>query len=204
MQEKWAGTTATGYSAFSMVCLIIWLSLNHYIPKENVPIFFALLTAGGLAQILAGMIQLKRGLATPGNLLLTFGTLFMLGPALTFLLVGLKLASPTPLIGYVNIFLGVLMGLYIIPLLRAPLIPFLIGPLGFFVLSTLGLTEIGYVAFKPVASFLFAVSVIYGLYMVAVGLGEEVQIHLPVGKPLMPLKMPENQGAAKTEDGLVN
>jgi len=193
MQNTWAGTTATGYSAFTMVCLMIWLSLNGYVPKENVPIFFALLTAGSLAQIIAGIIQLKRGLATPGNLLLTFGTLFMLGPALTFLLVGLKVASAAPLIGYVNILLGVLMAIYIIPLLRAPFVAFLIAPLGFFVLSTLGLVEIGYVALKPFASFLFAVSVFYGLYMVAVGLGEEVQIHLPVGKPLMPLREPSKQ-----------
>ena len=188
MQNTWAGTTATGYSAFSMVCLIIWLSLNGYVPQENIPVFFALLTAGSLAQILAGIIQLKRGLATAGNLLLTFGTLFMLGPALTFLLVGLKLASPTPLIGYVNLLLGIFMAIYMIPLLRAPLVAFLIAPLGFFVLFTLGLVEIGYVAFKPFASFLFAVSIVYGLYMVAVGLGEDVQIHLPVGKPLLPLK----------------
>jgi hypothetical protein len=190
MQNTWAGTTATGYSAFTMVCLIIWLMLNGYVPKDNVPVFFALLSAGSVAQIIAGIIQLKRGLATAGNLLLTFGTLFMMGPALTFLLVGLNLASSNPLIGYVNLLLGVLMAIYIIPLLRAPFVAFLIAPLGFFVLFTLGLVEIGYVALKPVSSFLFAVSIVYGLYMVAAGLGEEVQIHLPMGKPLMPLKEP--------------
>jgi hypothetical protein len=193
MQNTWAGTTATGYSAFTMVCLMIWLMLNGYVPKENVPVFFALLTAGSVAQIIAGIIQLKRGLATAGNLLLTFGTLFMMGPALTFLLVGLNLATSHPLIGYVNLLLGVLMAIYIIPLLRAPFVAFLIAPLGFCVLFTLGLVEIGHVEFKPFASFLFAVSIVYGLYMVAAGLGEEVQIHLPMGKPLMPMKEPSKQ-----------
>ncbi|MGD0232526.1 MAG: hypothetical protein ABSC19_19605 [Syntrophorhabdales bacterium] len=188
-EEKWAGTGPTGFAAFSMVCLTIFLSLNGYLAKENMPVFFALLTAGGVAQILAGMVELKKGLTTGGNLLLSFGTMFMLGPALTFLLVGLKIATPVPLIGYINILLGVFMGVYVIPLMRAPLVPFLIGPIGFFVLTTLGLTELGYIAFKPVASFLFALSVIYGLYMMAYGLGEGAHIHIPVGRPLMPMKL---------------
>ena len=190
MEEKWAGTGPTGFAAFSMVCLLIWLSLNGHVPKENVPVFFALMTAGAIAQILAGMVDLRKGLSTPGNLLLSFGTMFMLGPALTFLLVGLKLATPVPLLGYVNILLGIFMGVYCIPLVRAPFVIFLIGPVGFFVLTTLGMYELGYVAFKPIASALFAFSVIYGLYMMAFGLGEGAAIHVPVGKPLVPVKAP--------------
>jgi len=187
-EEKWAGTGPTGFAAFSMVCLTIFLSLNGLVPKENVPVIFALLFAGAVAQILAGMVELRKGIGTAGNLLLSFGTMFMLSPALTFLLVGLKIASPVPLMGYINILLGVFMGIYIIPLVRAPLIPFLIGPIGFFVLTTLGMVELGYAAFKPVSSFLFAVSVIYGLYMMAYGLGEGAHIHIPVGRPLVPMK----------------
>ncbi|MGD0231519.1 MAG: hypothetical protein ABSC19_14365, partial [Syntrophorhabdales bacterium] len=96
-EEKWAGTGPTGFGAFAMVCLIILLSLSGRVPKENVPVFFALMSAGAIAQILSGMVELRKGLATAGNLLLSFGTMFMLGPALTFLLVGLKIASPVPL-----------------------------------------------------------------------------------------------------------
>ncbi len=33
------------------------LSLHGLIPKENLPVFFALLTAGGLAQIIAGVMS---------------------------------------------------------------------------------------------------------------------------------------------------
>lgn len=188
MGEKWASPGATGFAAFSMVCLVIFLSLSGYVPKENVPVFFALLMAGAVAQILAGMVELKNGASAGGNLLLSFGTMFMMGPALTFLLVGLKVASPVPLVGYVNILLGVFMGIYMIPLSRAPVIPFLIAPLGFVVLSTLGLVEIGYTFFKPLTTFLFAVAVVYGLYMMAHSLGEAAHVHIPVGKPLAPLK----------------
>jgi len=190
-EEKWAATGPTGFTAFSVVCFIIFLSLNGYVPKQNMPVFFAVLTAGAIAQILAGMVELKRGMATGGNLLLTFGTMFMFGPALTFLLTGLNIASPHPLIGYVNIVLGIVLGIYMIPLLRAPVMVFLIGPMGFSVLTSLGLAELGFVAFKPIASILFAVSIIYGLYMMAHGLGEAAHIHIPVGKPLMPMKPPQ-------------
>lgn len=189
-EEKWAGTGATGFAAFSMVCFTIFLSLNEYIPRENTPIFFALMTAGAVAQIVAGIVELRKGLATPGNLLLSFGTMFMLGHALTFLMVGLKIGSPVPLLGYINILLGIFMGVYVIPMLRAPIIVFLIAPIGFFVLTTVGLAEIGFHAFKPVAAFLFGFSTIYGIYMMAVHLGEPAGFHLPVGKPLIPVKLP--------------
>jgi len=188
MEEKWASSAPVGFSAFALVCLVIGLSLHGLVPKENVPVFFALLTGGGLAQIIAGIIELRRGIATRGNLLLTFGTLFMISPALTFLLVGMKLATPAPLLGYVNILLGIFLGIYMIPLVRAPFVVFFIGPLGFVVLSTLGFVEIGYHTLAPLATVLFYVAVVWGLYMMAHSLGEAAGIHLPLGKPLMPMK----------------
>jgi len=190
MDEKWASSAPVGFSAFALVCLVIGLSLHGLIPKENLPVFFALLTAGGLAQIIAGVIELKRGIATRGNLLMTFGTLFMIGPALTFLLVGMKLATPAPLLGYVNILLGIFMGIYMIPLVRAPFMVFFVGPLGFVVLSMLGFVEIGYHSLAPFTTFLFYVAVCWGLYMMAQSLGEAVGIHLPLGKPLIPMPRP--------------
>ncbi len=189
-EEKWAGTGATGFAAFAMVCFTIFLSLTGSIPKENIPIFFALMTAGAVAQIVAGIVELRKGMATAGNLLLSFGTMFMLGPALCFLLAGLKIGTPVPLLGYINILLGVFMAAYVIPMLRAPIIPFLIAPIGFFVLTSVGLAEIGYEVFRPIAIFLFGFSTIYGVYMTAVSLGEGAGFHLPIGKPLVPMKLP--------------
>lgn len=188
MEEKWASPAPAGFSAFALVCLVIGLSLKGLIPKENVPVFFALLMGGGVAQIVAGIIELKRGVATRGNLLLTFGTLFMMSPALTFLLVGLKIATPTPLLGYVNVLLGVFLGIYMIPLVRAPFMVFFIGPLGLVVLSCLGFVELGYHELAPFTAILFFVAVVWGLYMTAHALGEPVGIRLPLGKPLMPMK----------------
>lgn len=195
-EQKWSSAAATGFSAFALVCFIIWLHLSGYVPKENVPVFFAILTAGAVAQVIAGVIELARGQTIRGNLLFTFGTMFMLGPALTFLLTTLGLAKSTPLLGYCNILLGVFMGIYIIPLCKAPIMVFFVGPLGLFALSSLGFVEIGYHSVLPFARSLFAIAVVWGCYMMAHELGEAAGIHLPVGRALVRAK-PGAQAAAE-------
>jgi hypothetical protein len=195
-EEKWATPAPLGFAALALVCLGFGSSFLGWIPKENVPILFALGLGGGVAQIIAGIIDLKRGDAIGGNLLATFGCMFMLTPAFVFLLAALKLGVPTPLLGYVNILLGIFLGLYMIPLVRAPIIMFFIGPLGLVLLVLVGIVELGAHHLQPIAGWLFIVAVIWGLYMMAHALGAIGGINIPLGKPLAPIKAPPQKGVS--------
>jgi succinate-acetate transporter protein len=69
-----------------LIAALLTLNYGGYIPHENFAAFFAIPMAGGVTQIIAGVIGLKRGEAFAGNLLLTMACLFMLAPGITILL----------------------------------------------------------------------------------------------------------------------
>ena len=189
-EPLWASAAPLGFAAFAMITLILWLQFWGALPKENAPIIFPICLAGGIAQIVAGMIELRRGVGVRGNLLAAMGCLFMLAPGFAFLMVSLKLGTPVPILGYLNMMLGMFMGIWGLAFLRAPLFVFFISPLGFIILFSIGLAEIGYHEFKSLAAWTCFLAMVWGLYMLAHALGELVHIHLWVGKPLLPVKSP--------------
>ena len=93
-EEKWACANALGMCAFAMITMILWIYFLGLIPKENTAILFAICFSGGVAQIIAGIIELRRGVGVRGNLLAAMGCLFMLIPGLSFLMTVLKLGVP--------------------------------------------------------------------------------------------------------------
>ncbi len=189
-EQQWASAAPLGFAAFAMITLVLWLQFWDVIPKENGPIVFPICLGGGIAQLVAGIIELRRGVGIRGNLLATMGCLFMLVPGFSFLMISLKLGSPVPILGYVFMMLGMFMGIWSIGFLRAPKFVWFISPLGFVILFSIGLTETGHHEFKSLAAWTCCMAMIWGLYMLAHGLGELVNIHIWVGKPLMPMKTP--------------
>jgi succinate-acetate transporter protein len=54
-QDNWASPAPLGFAAFAMITLVLGLNFSGLIPPQNRPIFFALLFAGAVAQIIAGI-----------------------------------------------------------------------------------------------------------------------------------------------------
>ncbi|OPY74975.1 MAG: hypothetical protein A4E65_03683 [Syntrophorhabdus sp. PtaU1.Bin153] len=188
--QQWSSAAPLGFSGFAMITLILWLQFLGVLPKENAPMVFPICLAGGIAQIVAGVIELRRGMGVRGNLLAAMGCLFMLAPGFSFLMASLKLGIPVPILGYLNMMLGMFMGIWGLGFLRAPKFVFFISPLGFIILFAIGFVELGYHSLKPLAAWTCFMAMTWGLYMLAHALGELVNIHLWVGKPILPMKAP--------------
>ncbi len=123
-EPLWASAAPLGFAAFAMITLMLWLQFWGALPRENAPIIFPICLAGGIAQIVSGMIELRRGVGVRGNLLAAMGCLFMLAPGFSFLMVALKLGTPVPILGYLNMMLGMFMGIWGLAFLRAPVFVF--------------------------------------------------------------------------------
>lgn len=188
-EQQWSSAAPLGFAGFAMITLVLWLQFLGVLTKENTPMIFPICLAGGIAQIVAGIIEIRKGAGASGNLFATMGCLFMLAPGFSFLMASLKLGISVPLMGYVNMMLGMIIGIWGLPFLRAPKFVFFISPLGFVVLFSIGFVELGYHSFKPLAAWTCFMAMVWGLYMLAHSLGEFVSIHLWVGKPLLPIKM---------------
>ncbi len=183
-EQQWAGANALGMCAFAMITMILWIYFLGLVPKENTAILFAICFSGGIAQIIAGIIELRRGVGVRGNLLATMGCLFMLIPGLSFLMTVLKLGVPVPILGYVFMLLGTFMGIWGLGFLRAPRFVFCISPLGVIILFTIGFIDLGYHELKPLAAWTCFLAMLWALWMLAHSLGEFVGVRVPVGKPL--------------------
>lgn len=185
-QKPWGNPGPIGLGALGLVCVVFGVMLGGYMAPANTAVAVAVMFSGAVAQIITGIVDLKRGDTIGGCLMTTFGCLFMLGPGLTFLFVLLKLGTPAPMLGYINIYLGVLLGFYMIPFVRAPLMMFIIAPIGMIILCMVGLAELGYHEFAQPASIGFFVFTAWALYMVTASLGQAVGINIPLGKPIAP------------------
>jgi len=187
-QNNWASPAPLGFAAFSMITLVLGLMFSGFIPPHNKPAFAALLLAGAVAQIIAGIIDLRRGEDFAGNLLLTMGCLFMLAPGLSFLFAALKIGEPAPILGYVNCLLGTFLFLYSIPMIRSPWFVFTMGPIGGLGLWEIGLVELGFLDLKPYTAVTMFYLCFWALYMVAHTVALPAKINIPLGKPLKPLQ----------------
>ena len=182
-EDKWASGAPLGFAAFAMITLMLGLQFWDASQGERTS-DFSICLAGGIAQILAGMVELKRGVGVRGNLLATMGCLFMLAPGVSFLVVSLKLGSPVPILGYLNMMLGMFMGIWGLPFLKAPKFVFFISPLGFVILFSIGLARPAITSSRPWRPGRRAWPW-SGVSYVAHSLGEFVGIYLPLGKPLV-------------------
>ncbi len=109
--------------SFYLVCL--WSVATHQAPPEMVNVLIPLGFAGGIVQLVAGIIDLKNGEVMTGNIMLAFSTFMwlgfweFLGKALGFIPQNTALAD-----GWVFLVMGILMSGFTIGYLRAPKVAF--------------------------------------------------------------------------------
>lgn len=190
-QNNWASPAPLGFAAFATVTLVLGLTFSGFIPSHNKSAFSALLLAGAVAQIIAGIIDLRRGEDFAGNLLLTMGCLFMLAPGLSFFFAVLNIGEVAPMLGYVNCLLGTFMFLYSVPMIRAPWFVFTMGPIGGLGLWQIGFIELGFINLKPYAAVTMFYLCFWALYMVAHTVTLPAKINIPLGRTLRPLNHDE-------------
>jgi hypothetical protein len=98
---------------------------------------------------------------------------------------------PVPILGYVNIMLGIFQAIYMIPMMRKPWFVFSMAPMGTLGLTQIGLIELGYGALRPFCAINMAYLCFWALYMVANKVALTVNINIPLGKPLSIFSGPE-------------
>jgi hypothetical protein len=186
MKNTRGQASPAGFAALAMASLLIWVDQCGYMPPQNAPLIPVMLIAAGITQIITGVIELKRGDTSGGALFLMMGNLFMLGPGLGVLLEFIYKISLAPLLGWVNILLGIFLLAWSIPFSKKPWVIFLISPGGFLFLGLFGCTiaGIGPPILKPIDGWIGFFFVCWSIYIIMHILGEEVGIHLPVGKPI--------------------
>lgn len=138
---------------------------------------------GGICQLLTGLISIKQGDAAGGTLMATFGMLFMWGPGCMLLLDAIGVADGVmPFFGAWSLFLGVLLGMWSIALLRKPWFEFLIGPVGGVTLASAGLADLTALPdVVPGVGFLALLA--WGLYMLLHALAASSGLDVPLGRP---------------------
>ena len=181
----WANPGPTGHAAFAMVTCILCLSFAGVIPKDNMPMFFAITLAGAIAQVIAGLIELKNGDESGGNLMFTMGCMFMLAPGVSALMGALKIATPQPIGGVVTIMLAVYQAIYGINMIYKPWFVFIMAPVGVLTLTQIGLIDFGYTFLRPTCALGCGFLSFWALYMVAHRIGATVGVNIPVGNPLL-------------------
>ena len=79
-EPLWASAAPLGFAAFAMITLMLWLQFWGALPKENAPIIFPICLAGGIAQIVAGMIRTEERGWSEGQSSCGNGLPFYAGP----------------------------------------------------------------------------------------------------------------------------
>ncbi len=146
---------------------------------------FAITMGGTIAQVAAGLIELKNGDESGGNLMFTMGCLFMFAPGISFLMAALKIAVPVPIVGYINLMLAIYQAIYGISMIYNPWFVFSMAVAGVLTLTQIGLIELGYTFFKPTCALGCAYLCFWALYMIAHRVATTVNINIPIGKPLL-------------------
>jgi len=186
MESTWGQASPAGFAALSMASLLIWVDQCGYMPAQNAPLVALMLIAAGMTQITTGVIELKRGDTAEGSLFFMMGCLFMLGPGLGVLFETMHKVSLAPLLGWVNILLGIFLLIWGISFSKKPWVIFLISPGGFLFLGLFGCTTagIGPPILKPIDGWIGFFFMCWAIYIIVHILGQEVGIHIPVGEPL--------------------
>ncbi|TAJ43257.1 acetate uptake transporter family protein [Methanofollis fontis] len=110
--------------AFYLCCL--WPIATHQAPHDLAVVLVPLGMAGGIIQLVAGIIELRNGQIMTGNILLAFSTFMFLGMGEN-LLKALEImpANTMAVDGWIFLLMGILMCGFTIGHLPGPLAPFL-------------------------------------------------------------------------------
>ena len=74
--REWASSGATGLWYIGAIALALGVQHTGLIPETAAPTAIVIATLAGLGQVICGIIELKRGDAIRGNLMLIFGIAF--------------------------------------------------------------------------------------------------------------------------------
>jgi len=185
--ERWADPSAFGLAPLAGINLAFAGDFLGWWGPNAAPLIAVIGVVGGICQLLTGLISMRRGDAAGGTLMATFGMLFMWGPGLMLVLHEVGIAAGLhPFFGTWSLFLGVLLGLWSIALLRKPWFEFLIGPLGLLALGSAGLHDLGLLP-AIVAGIGFLTLFVWGLYMLTHALAAMVGLSVPLGRPAIAL-----------------
>lgn len=181
--ESWADPAAFGLAPLAGINLAFAGEFLGWWGPDAAPLVATIGFVGGICQLLTGLVSMRRGDAAGGTLMATFGMLFMWGPGAMLLLAELGVAGGlNPFFGAWSLFLGLLLGLWSIALVRKPWFEFLIGPLGFLALSSAGLHDLGVLpSVAPGIGFLALLG--WGLYMLVHALAASAGLTVPLGRP---------------------
>jgi hypothetical protein len=194
--SSWADPGALGFAPLAGINLVFagvffgWWGGEAFVPHVAVIGF-----VGGVCQLVAGVVGLKRRDAAGGTMMAAFGTMFMWGPGTMLVMKHVGIAGALdPLFGAWNLFLGFLLGLWSIALVHEPWFEFLVGPYGGLTLASGGLHHLVGLNGILVGS-LFVGMFFWGTYMLVHCLGKASGIHFPLGRPASEILGIEGNGA---------
>ncbi|MEF8882854.1 MAG: hypothetical protein V5A34_10075 [Halapricum sp.] len=179
----WADPSALGLAPLAGINLAFAGDFLGWWGPDAAPLIAVIGFVGGILQLLTGVLFVRRGDAAGGTLMGAFGMLFMWAPGFMLVANEVGLVSGlNPFFGTWSLFLGLLLGMWSIALLRKPWFEFLIGPLGFLALGSAGFHDLGLLpAFVPGIGFLSLLA--WGLYMLTHALAATVGLSVPLGRP---------------------
>ncbi len=185
--HDWADPSALGLAALAGINLAFaGVFLGWWGPNAG-PLVAAVGFVGGLCQFATGLISLRQGDGAGGTLMATFGMLFMWGPGLMLVLEATGVADGIlPFFGAWSVFLGVILGMWSVALVRKPWFEFLIGPLGGVTLASAGLADLGVLP-DLVPGVGFIGLLVWGLYMLFHALAATADLSVPLGRPAIDL-----------------
>lgn len=85
-EHSFANPAPAGLGALAIACFAFFALFTGRVPHEAAPVLAAWLVGGGICQIAAGLIELKDHNISGGNLMLFFGSFFMVTGAFGILL----------------------------------------------------------------------------------------------------------------------
>jgi len=191
-QKQWGNGAPLGLSGYCLMMMLLglinlgFLEMQNilFLPIAGIAIFGALFTGG--------LITLRNGNTLDGALLATFSLMFVLGPTMEVAASSLGIIEmPKVLFACWNLLLAAFIIVWSIPLLRAPFFAWLLMPLMFIplVLDALALL-LDIHAFTVLAGWFWLVpALLWGLYAMLINLSAEMDIHIPVGEPLIKKKI---------------
>jgi len=181
-RSTWFDPTAIGMLAVALSVIPFSLLLLGVLPSQVMPAIVALLLTTGILSVIVGLISLARG-DFAGIPMLLFGLLFMIQPAVSFMM---NPGPPNQVTGIVNIIGGVILIPVAIVLGRMSWIPCVfIGLVGIGVI----LAGCAILGAPPILGLLSAILILlFGVHMLYTGIG--LILAQGFGRPILPMGKP--------------
>lgn len=187
---QWGNAIPLGLSGYCLMCLLLGFINLGFVKPVNIAFLTIAAIGITIALFTGGIITLRNGNSLDGNMLSTFGLMFVLGPTLEMYANASGIIEiPMAVFGAWQFLLGIYMIIWAIPLCRAPIFAFSICPLMVCALWLSGFSMIlpQYSnVLNLINGWLFLIPGLgWGLYAMAINLSEAMGIQLPVGRPLI-------------------